>query len=173
MYSGRENIPSGMADNGPRAWGEGRYMARTPPPERRRVWRQKVRITDADSGAAHTFYVDFGEYADGRLAEVFVTGHRMGTFARGVLDTMAKATSLALQSGTSPLDMARSMRGQCYPPCGPVEAEGSTVRECSSVADYVAREIEACYGEDGIRKPPESDMVSEKVAGTALNGTGV
>lgn len=164
IYSGRDSPGGSM-------WSpSGRYMARIPLPERRRVWRQKVRITDHESGVAHTFYVDFGEYPDGRLAEVFVTGHRMGTFVRGVLDTMAKAASLALQSGTSPLDMARSMRGQCYPPCGRVDADGSTVTECSSVADYVAQEIEANYGEDGRRRLAP---FPEKLAGAYTRGTGV
>ena len=127
-----------------------RYMAREPMPDRRRVWRQKVHLIGED-GNQNTFYVDFGEYADGRLAEVFVTTHRTGTFIRGMLDTLARSISLALQSGTSPLDMARMLRGQNYPPNGRVEAEGSSVTECLSIADYIGQEIEASYGEDGRR----------------------
>lgn len=129
----------------------GRYMAREPLPERRQVWRQKVTILDAVTGS-HTFYVDFGEYPDGRLAEVFITTHKCGTFARGTLDSLARAISLALQSGTSPQDMAHQLCGQNYPPQGVVQADGSTVTACSSVADYVGREIRACYGADGCRK---------------------
>lgn len=127
-----------------------RYMAREPLPERRQVWRQKVTILDAVQGA-HTFYIDFGEYADGRLAEVFITTHKCGTFARGTLDSLARAISLSLQSGTSPADMAKQLRGQNYPPQGVVQADGSSINACSSVADYIGREIEACYGADGIR----------------------
>ena len=126
------------------------YAIRERMPDRRCVWRQKVRIIDINSGK-HTFYVDFGEYADGRLAEVFVTSHKAGTFIRGTLDTLARSVSLALQSGTSPLEMARILRGQEYPPHGRIEADGSTVTECLSIADYIGQEIEACYGEDGRR----------------------
>lgn len=127
-----------------------RYMARQPLPDRRRTWRQKVRIVDSSSGA-HTFYVGFGEYDDGRLAEIFITSHKTGSFVRGALDSLARSVSLALQSGTFPLDMAHQLRGQNYPPQGKVEAEGSTVTECTSIADYIGQEIEACYGEDGKR----------------------
>ena len=131
-----------------------RYNMREPLPERRHTWRQKVVITDSNSGKS-TFYVDFGEYTDGRLAEVFVTCHKNGTFVRGVLDSLAHAVSLALQSGTSPLDMARQLCGQDYPPQGTVEATGSTVTHCLSIADYIGQEIAACYGEDGKRRSPD------------------
>lgn len=139
-------------------------MTRELVPERRRTWRQKVRVHDAVSGE-HTFYVDFGEYADGRLAEVFINTQKFGTFVRGVLDSLARSISLALQSGTSPRDMARLLRGQCYPPFGRVVADGSTVTECKSIADYIGQEIEACYGDDGryIQQVPEEvEVVAEE-----------
>ena len=137
-----------------------RYMTREPLEGRRRTWRQKVRIVDTDSGS-HTFYVDFGGYADGRLAEIFITAHKTGTFVRGTLDSLARSVSLALQSGTSPLDMARQLRGQDYPPHGRVEAHGSTVTECLSIADYIGQEIMANYGDDGRRL---TDSVDEPTA---------
>lgn len=127
------------------------YMARVPVPERRHTWRQKVAIIDNDSGR-HTFYIDFGEYADGRLAEVFITAHRIGSFTRGTLDTLAQTISIGLQSGTSPHEMARTLRDQNYPPLGKVEAVGSVVATCVSLADYIGQEIVACYGEDGRRR---------------------
>lgn len=124
---------------------------REPLPARRRTWRQRVCISDANVGN-HEFYVDFGEYEDGRLGEVFITAKKYGTFARGILDTLARAVSTALQSGTSPHDMARQLQGQDYPPQGRVSAEGSSISECLSIADYLGREILACYGEDGKRR---------------------
>lgn len=129
-------------------------MPREPLPPRRKTWRQKVTIHDDVSGP-HTFYVDFGEYQDTRLAEVFVNTKKFGTFTRGALDSLARAISLALQSGTSPHDMARQLLGQSYPPEGRVEAEGSQVRTCASIADYIGQEIMACYGEDGRRRTTE------------------
>lgn len=128
------------------------YVAREKLPARRHSWRQKAYIHDADSGVRHTFFVDFGEYDDGRLGEVFITAHKTGTFIRGTLDALAQSISVALQSGTSPLEMARTLMGQEYPPRGRVEAAGSTVTECESIADYIGQEIMANYGEDGKRK---------------------
>lgn len=130
---------------------EDRYMTRELPPARRRTWRQRVRILDRASGREHTFYVDFGEYDDGRLCEVFITAQKEGTFVRGVLDTLARMTSLALQSGTHPRDVAKLLSDHNYPPHGRVEVDGSTVVGCTSIADYIGQEIEAQYGDDGRR----------------------
>lgn len=126
------------------------YMVREPAPLRRHVWRQKLTIVDIDG--SHRFYVEFGDYEDGRLAEVFITAHKAGSFVRGTLDTLARSISLALQSGTSPLQMAHMLRGQDYPPRGKVVAEGSSVTECLSLADYIAQEIELTYGAEGRRR---------------------
>ena len=129
----------------------GRYNMRQKPPDRHPTWRQKVHILDADSGR-HTFYLDFGEYPDGALCEVFISAHKTGTFVRGTLESLARSVSLALQSGTSPADMARQLRGQDYPPHGQVDTGGaSSVTECLSIADYIGREIQASYGPDGRR----------------------
>jgi hypothetical protein len=127
-------------------------MARERMGDRRRTWRQKVVIVDDATGSRTGFYVDFGEYSDGRLAELFVTSSKMGTFARGTMDSLARSVSLALQCGTSPHEMAKTLLGQCYPPAGRVEADGSLVTECTSIADYIGREIMACYGDDGRRR---------------------
>lgn len=127
----------------------GHYMPRERVPDRRHVWRQKVAINDPDGGR-QTFYVDFGEYDDGRLAEVFITSHKCGdSFTRGMMDTLARSISLALQSGTSPHEMAATLSGQNYPPSGRVDAPGSKVAECTSLADYISQEIKAHYGADG------------------------
>lgn len=155
----------------------GHYMARQRLPDRRHTWRQKVTIHDRDSGR-HVFYIDFGEYEDSRLAEVFVTCHRTGSFVRGTLDALARGLSLALQCGTSPHELARSLLGQCYPPEGRVAAEGSALdgTAVSSVADYIGREILSCYGEDGrlrtVRQKP-LDPPEDRVAGDYEPGSGV
>lgn len=138
-------------------------MPREKLPDRRRSWTQKVRIQNHDDGVCHTFFVNFGEHDDGRLAELFITAQKTGTFVRGVLDSLARNTSIALQSGTHPLELARSLRTQFYPPAGKVMAEGSAVVECTSIADYIGQEIEASYGEDG--KRIQLPALVEKVAG--------
>lgn len=136
------------------------YVPREKLPDRRHVWRQKATITNTEDGTNHTFYIDFGEYPDGRLAEVFVTSHRFGTFTRGVLDTLGRSMSVALQTGTAPQDLAATMVGQSFPPCGTVVADGSSIKECTSIADYIGREIAATYGEDGKLRTPATQPVA-------------
>lgn len=161
----------------------GHYMTREKLPERRKILRQKVVIHHPETGA-HTFYVEFGEFEDGRLGEVFITAHKTGTFVRGTLDALARSISLALQSGTSPRELAKTLCGMDYPPSGLVSAPFSRVdgKTCSSIADYIGQEIMACYGEDGKRLPVIKQLVVElppapsppkKVAGRITPGSGV
>jgi ribonucleoside-diphosphate reductase alpha chain len=107
-------------------------------PDRRHSFTQKVRID------GQTFFVTFGEYADGRLGEIFIDGRHEGTFLRGVLGALARMASLALQNGVPTSEVVRSLRGLDFPPCGAV-AGSAAVTSASSVADYIAQEIEAAY----------------------------
>jgi len=110
-------------------------------PDRRHSWLQKVRI------GGQTFHMNFGEYADGRLGEVFLDAAKEGTFIRGMLGSLARMVSVALQSGASPADVVHALRGLNFPPCGLVEMEDgeSAIKECSSVPDFLARLIEEVY----------------------------
>ena len=103
-------------------------------PDRRKHITQKVRID------GQLFYVCVGLYPDGRPGEIFVTAHKMGTFARGVLDAMARSVSLALQTGTPITEVAKSLAGLDFPPNG--SCEGSPlITSATSVADFVAQEL--------------------------------
>jgi hypothetical protein len=113
-------------------------MPREKLPGRRRSWTQKVRV------GGQTFYASFSEYPDGRLGEVFIEAHKEGTFTRGILSALARTVSVALQSGVSPAEVVKTLRGLNFPPRGAVEGSAA-VRECSSVPDWLAQEIEAHY----------------------------
>lgn len=113
-------------------------------PGRRRSWTQKLRLRDAH-GAEQTFFVSFGEYDDGRLAELWVEASREGTFTRGVLGALGRVVSVALQCGAPPAELVKAMRGLSFPPQGAVTGEGAAAGECSSLVDWIAREIEAVY----------------------------
>lgn len=113
-------------------------------PDRRRSWTQKAKIPDF-AGKPQTFYLTCGEYADGRLGEVWVEAQKENTFTRGVLGAMARSASAALQNGTPVSEIVKMFRSLSFPPSGPVTAPGSDVRMCTSVADWVAQEIENVY----------------------------
>ena len=116
-------------------------MPREKMSDRRASWTQRVELE------GQKFYATFGEYADGRLGEVFVvvgTGIE-GTFARGVLDGLARMTSLAIQCGCPLADVVKALRGINFPPNGKVVGSGSLVKDCTSVVDWLAQEMEAAY----------------------------
>lgn len=125
--------------------------------ERRANFTQKVRIENTP------FYLCMGEYADGRLGEIFIDAHKQGTFTRGVLDALARMTSLALQCGAPVEEVVKSLKDLNFPPQGVVS--GSTeVKSATSIADWIAREIEAVY----LKQKPimsSGEPLSEKSAG--------
>ncbi len=111
-------------------------------PGRRRSWTQKVRI----GVPPQVFHVGFGEYDDGRLGEIFIDASKEGSFVRGMCGSLARMTSISLQNGVPIAEVVAVLRHLNFPPNGAVQAEGSEVAVASSLADYLAAEIEAVYG---------------------------
>lgn len=112
-------------------------------PNRRKAWTHKVKICDP-SGNPQTYYLTCGEYDDGTLGEIFIEAHKEGTFTRGILQCLARMASMALQCGATPEDVAKSLKNLSFPPNGGVEGSAA-VEHCTSVADWIAREVEAAY----------------------------
>ena len=129
-------------------------------PDRRRSWTQTVRI------GGQRVYLCVGEYDDGRPGEIFVDVSKTGTFLRGVMGTLARMASMALQCGAGVETIVHSLRGLDYPPHGPVEGSDA-VTECLSVTDWIAAELAARY------MVAPTEPVPEKVAGARTAGSGV
>ena len=107
-------------------------------PDRRKSWRQKVKI----GPEGQTFYLDCGEYPDGRLGEIWIDAHKEGTFARGILSSLARMVSISLQSGVTVEEVVGSLRYMNFPPNGDVVGEHTRVTQCTSVSDWIAQEID-------------------------------
>lgn len=147
-------------------------VSRRPLPHRRPSWTQKIKIPDVN-GILQTFHVGFGEYPQdypdqerrGRLGEVWIDDRREGSFTRGVLGTLARQTSMKLQSEgnyeSNLREVISSLRDCNFPPNGMVIAEGSSVRECSSLPDYIAQEIERTYLQPSTTHPTELSLKGE------------
>ncbi len=120
----------------------GKLTMREELPDRRRSWTQKVRI------GGQTVHLGVGEYDDGRPGEVFIDVAKAGTFLRGVMATLARTISIALQCGAPVEVIVQAMRGGNYPPNGDVVGSG-TVTQAKSVTDWVASELEVQYGLKG------------------------
>lgn len=114
------------------------YKMREPIPDRCRSWTQKVKIE------GQSVYLCVSEYDDGRPAGIFMDMAKCGTFARGVMGDLARAISVALQCGAGVETAVAMLRGADYPPRGPVSGS-QFVKDCGSVTDWVAAELEAEY----------------------------
>lgn len=131
-------------------------------PERRASWTQRVKI------GPQTVYLSFGEYADGRLGEVWVEAAKAGSHLRGTLGALARLASVALQHGVPVAAVAEALRGLDYPPNGPVDGSPA-VFGCTSLADWIGREIEAAY----LNPAPPLAPNGDRVAGAYTSGSGV
>lgn len=105
------------------------------PPERSGITHK------ATIGGVHV-YIRTGEYADGRLGELFVTVDKHGAEMR-LIDGVAICMSVALQHGTPLHALTRKLKGQRMGTGGMTDDPG--IRMVSSILDYMARWLEAKY----------------------------
>ena len=127
-------------------------------PDRRHSWTQHVHI------GGQSVYLCVGEYPDGRPGEIFVDMSRQGTLLRGVMGSLARMVSIALQCGSGVEVIIHALRGLDYQPAGVVEGSLAVV-ECSSVTDWIASELEAHYlrprGDSGTVGAVTTEFVQE------------
>jgi ribonucleoside-diphosphate reductase alpha chain len=129
---------------------------REPLPNRKRCVRQKATINGSN------IYVDHGRtYPDGRAGEVFVDLHRDGAMVRSLMGCFSTAISLALQYGVPLEEIVAAFKGKTFEPNGAVKGNGC-VSECTSLVDYVMRELEATY-----LLPPPPEKKPRKNRGAA------
>ena len=108
-------------------------------PDRRHSWRQKANI------AGVVVYLTCGEHDDGALGEIFVDVSRAGSALRAVMDAFARTFSVALQHGTPLNVLVECNKDHGFLPCGAVKSEGSGVKSCASIVDWVAKTLEETY----------------------------
>lgn len=139
-------------------------------PSRRKGFTQKVHIGN------NALYLRTGEYADGRLGEVFMTLGRDGSTMRHFVDSLAVCISLGLQHGVPLQEYVDAFTNSTSEPNGLVRGSES-VRMCSSVMDYVVRELASAYlqNEGDIPAEVEGAVISAEAlaTGTVAIGTGV
>jgi ribonucleoside-diphosphate reductase alpha chain len=107
-------------------------------PNRRNGHTQKVRI------GGQKVYIRTGEYEDGTLGEIFVDIDKEGSTLRGVMNTLAKAISIALQHGVPLEEYVDALRYTKFEPHGPVGGH-DTIKMASSIVDMIARHLADAY----------------------------
>jgi hypothetical protein len=125
-------------------------------PARRSGYTQRATI------GGHKLYLRTGEYADGRLGEIFVGLHKEGAAFRGLMDNFAVAVSLGLQHGVPLQEFVEAFTFTRFGPSGEVEGDPAT-GHATSLRAYVFRNLAANYL--GIAVPSaraeEGDTVGE------------
>jgi hypothetical protein len=107
-------------------------------PARRAGYTQKAAI------AGHKIFISTGEYADGRLGEVFITPHKENSAFRGLMDAFAIAVSMGLQHGVNLEDFVDAFTQTRFGAAGAVEGDPAVLSATSSI-DYVFRNLAANY----------------------------
>ena len=104
------------------------------------------------------FYVTANTYADGRLAEVFIRGDKIGGFLGGALDTWAIMFSMAMQHGIPMATITEKLRHQKFGPRG--RTADKDFPSCTSMFDLIAQWLDRTFpdgrfaGQAG-REPPK------------------
>jgi ribonucleoside-diphosphate reductase alpha chain len=135
----------GVAPEGAVAAGDEHLRRRRLPDERPSV-THKFRVGEQEG------YITVGLFEDGQPGEVFITISKEGSTIRGLMDSVAVLTSLALQYGVPLEDLVRKFRGVHFEPAG--FTDNPELPQASSLVDYIFRWLERRFltQESGTRK---------------------
>ncbi|MEM6466672.1 MAG: hypothetical protein AAF679_09230 [Pseudomonadota bacterium] len=92
----------------------------------------------------HKVYLRTGEYADGKIGEVFIDMHKEGAAFRSLMNNFAIAISIGLQYGVPLEEFVDAYTFTRFEPAGRVEGN-DTIKMSTSVLDYIFRELAISY----------------------------
>ncbi|NBN62250.1 vitamin B12-dependent ribonucleotide reductase [Pannonibacter tanglangensis] len=120
-------------------------------PDRRKGYTQKARV------GGHKVYLTTGEYADGRLGEIFIDMHKEGAAFRSLMNNFAIAISLGLQYGVPLEEYVDAFTFTRFEPAGMVQGN-EAIKNATSILDYIFRELAVSYlgRHDLAHVPPEA-----------------
>ena len=85
----------------------------------------------------HKIYLTANHFDDGRLGEIFLRSAREGSMVSGLLDTLARLMSKALQRGESVESLIDSLINMRFEPWG--ATDDADIPFAKSIPDYIAR----------------------------------
>ena len=107
-------------------------------PDRRKGYTQKAVV------GGHKVYLHTGEYADGRLGEIFIDMHKEGAAFRAMMNNFAIAISIGLQYGVPLDEYVEAFTFTRFEPAGMVMGN-DRIKNATSILDYVFRELAVSY----------------------------
>ena len=115
-----------------------RLVMRESLPARRKGYSQKARV------GGHTIYLSTGEYADGRLGEIFIECMKEAAAFRSLMNNFAIAISIGLQYGVPLKEYVDAFTFTRFEPAGLVQGNDA-IKNATSILDYVFRELAVSY----------------------------
>jgi len=106
-------------------------------PRKRRSYTTSFKVGEAEG------YITVGEYADGRLGEVFVKMSKQGSTLAGIMDAFSMSTSVALQYGVPLETFVSKLANSRFEPAG--MTNDPDIRMAQSVLDYIMRRLALDY----------------------------
>lgn len=129
-----------------------RTPARTPLPNRRKGYTQKVSV------AGNKVFLRTGDYETGELGEIFVDMYKEGAAFGSLLSAFCIVTSIALQYGVPLEKLADLFVYSRFEPYGQIQGDAE-VEACTSVLDYIFRRLAIDYlGRDDLKKCAVPDV---------------
>ena len=107
-------------------------------PDRRKGYTQKAVV------GGHKVYLRTGEYADGRIGEIFIDMHKEGAAFRSLMNNFAIAISVGLQYGVPLEEYVDAFTFTRFEPAGFVQGNDA-IKNATSILDYVFRELAISY----------------------------
>jgi ribonucleoside-diphosphate reductase alpha chain len=127
-------------------------------PERRKGYTQKAIV------GGHKVYLRTGEYADGKLGEIFIDMHKEGAGFRAMMNNFAIAVSVGLQYGVPLEEFVDAFTFTKFEPAGIVQGNDS-IKNATSILDYIFRELAISYLD-------RTDLAHVKPAGATFDDLG-
>lgn len=134
-------------------------------PHRRRLADERRSITHKFRVGEQEGYITVGLFEDGSPGEVFITISKEGSTIRGLMDSVAVLTSLALQYGVPLEDLVRKFRGVHFEPAG--LTDNPELPQANSLVDYIFRWLEQRF----LRRKAETENIEPGVAGVKGQGS--
>jgi len=120
-------------------------------PTRRRGFTQKVKIDGI------SVYLNVGEYADGRLGEIFIDVDHMGSSLSAWANCFCISVSIGLRHGAPLEDFVDKFLFTKFEPAGMVTGH-KQIATCQSIIDFTFRELAIHY-------LGRKDLIQKKIKG--------
>src|SRR5690606_38334201 len=115
-----------------------RIREREKMPDRRKGYTQKAVV------GGHKVYLHTGEYADGRIGEIFIDMHKEGAAFRAMMNSFAISISVGLHYGVPLDEYVDAVTFTRFEPAGMVLGN-DRIKNATSILDYVFRELAVSY----------------------------